>query len=110
MRSVRALASTSNTTATTTSTSTSSTSSRSSTSCVVGRRAALAASVAALALAHAQLHPADAKPGLFDLPACSNFKQAGALQYCDVQVGSGNSPAEGDLVVVDYIARYDMDD
>ena len=31
--------------------------------------------------------------------------QAGQLQYCDVQQGSGEAPLEGDLVVVDYTAR-----
>jgi hypothetical protein len=46
-----------------------------------------------------------AKPNLLDLPACSNFKQAGELQYCEVQKGSGASPIEGDIVVVDYTAR-----
>lgn len=48
---------------------------------------------------------AHSKPNVLDLPACSNYKQAGKVAYCDISIGSGESPLAGDLVEVDYTAR-----
>ena len=52
-----------------------------------------------------QQQPAYGKPNLLDLPACSNFKPAGQIAYCDIKQGSGESPLPGDLIEVDYTAR-----
>eukprot|EP01025_Chloroclados_australasicus_P064322 TRINITY_DN8580_c3_g1_i7.p1 TRINITY_DN8580_c3_g1~~TRINITY_DN8580_c3_g1_i7.p1 ORF type:complete len:184 (-),score=7.68 TRINITY_DN8580_c3_g1_i7:205-756(-) len=41
-----------------------------------------------------------------DLASCTNYKQAGkGLQYCEVAQGTGESPLEGDLILLDYTAR-----
>jgi hypothetical protein len=60
----------------------------------------------AISSLHYQLqHAALGKPGLLDLPSCSSFKQAGPIQYCDLNLGTGDSPLAGDLIIVDYTAR-----
>ena len=72
------------------------------------QRTAAVAAVAALLLLSPAPPPALAgKNPVFDVPACSDFRPAasGGVKYCDVKVGSGGSPLEGDLVMVDYTAR-----
>ncbi|KAF8062706.1 FKBP13 [Scenedesmus sp. PABB004] len=67
-----------------------------------GRRALLLGAAAAAAAAAA---PQPAHAGLLDLPACADFRPAGPLQLCEVRVGTGDPPAAGDLIEVDYTAR-----
>lgn len=65
---------------------------------------ALAAGLSSLLVLTA---PAVAKPNvLLDVPTCSNFKASDSgIKFCDVKLGSGESPLPGDLVLVDYTAR-----
>ncbi|KAI8476581.1 MAG: hypothetical protein J3K34DRAFT_455687 [Monoraphidium minutum] len=76
-------------------------------------RAAAAAGAALAAAAALLLAPLAAPPraaagaNLLDVPACADFKPATApgVKFCDVRRGGGESPLEGDLVMVDYTAR-----
>jgi hypothetical protein len=71
------------------------------------RAAATAAAAALLLLSPAAPPPALAgKNPVLDLPSCSEFAPAaGGVKWCDLKVGTGDTPLEGDLVMVDYTAR-----
>eukprot|EP00879_Flechtneria_rotunda_P012353 GHRR01012900.1.p1 GENE.GHRR01012900.1~~GHRR01012900.1.p1 ORF type:complete len:205 (+),score=42.45 GHRR01012900.1:177-791(+) len=69
------------------------------------RQAVTEVAAAAFVSLLGQQQAALAKPALLDLPSCKQFKQAGTIQYCDLEKGSGDSPVPGDLIVVDYTAR-----